>query len=490
MSESESIVSVIRSQLPFVMLLMRDGVDINFIYVVVGFTVLIYLFNFLFSKIKIIFFNYIHKNKCTITFNEDSFNDYGTDTFKNLSVFLSEYFPETMNRCYTSHLQHIYCKVLGGINLSKCIITPSEYYSNDILLDKNIIDKLCKKGYIFDKNVNIGNLSCYKININYSKVKNTVKLKNKDTEKTSNGVELTCKNSEVLRDFLYIVNNFRHFEERNTEKFKLCYKRECINESKWRTKTAPVSINKTFDNIYLSKQNYDLIKKSIDTWLNSRKIYKKRGIPYKKGFLFTGSPGCGKTSAIYAIASYTKKNIHALDLKNMTNNDLFNISTQLSNCVVLIEDADSFKVLHSRENKKNLILDSHEDDKYKKENSTYLERLTLESVLSFLDGNTGLDRCIVIITTNHPEMLDSAIVRSGRIDHHVFFDKCGLYEFKNIMKSYFSDHPNYNSNLNKMYPGFIFKDNYYSTSYLINTVILPNENNPVKVLQILSENNQ
>jgi ATP-dependent 26S proteasome regulatory subunit len=64
-----------------------------------------------------------------------------------------------------------------------------------------------------------------------------------------------------------------------------------------------------------------LIKDDIQLFLQSEDWYKCRGIPYKRGYLFHGSPGTGKTSMIKAISTYCKRHMHYLDLSNVRDNN-------------------------------------------------------------------------------------------------------------------------------------------------------------------------
>ena len=47
---------------------------------------------------------------------------------------------------------------------------------------------------------------------------------------------------------------------------------------------------------------------------------------------------------------------------------------------------------------------------------------TIDSLLEIFDGYNYLPGAIVIITTNHIDAIDPAIIRPGRMDHKFFFD--------------------------------------------------------------------
>ena len=52
------------------------------------------------------------------------------------------------------------------------------------------------------------------------------------------------------------------------------------------------------------------------------------------------------------------------------------------------------------------------------------DEITLSYLLNLFDGVLETPGRILIITTNHPEKLDAALKRAGRLDLHLHFDKC------------------------------------------------------------------
>ena len=60
--------------------------------------------------------------------------------------------------------------------------------------------------------------------------------------------------------------------------------------------------------------------------------------------------------------------------------------------------------------------------------------MTLDVFLEMLDGYNYLNNCIVILSSNHPELIDPAVVRPGRVDHVIEFALADEYQFRNIFK--------------------------------------------------------
>ena len=66
-------------------------------------------------------------------------------------------------------------------------------------------------------------------------------------------------------------------------------------------------------------QKEDLLKK-IQSFMDSEKIYKDNGIPYRKGFLLTGPRGTGKTSFAFSLAEYFHMECVSVDLSYFDTN--------------------------------------------------------------------------------------------------------------------------------------------------------------------------
>ena len=72
-------------------------------------------------------------------------------------------------------------------------------------------------------------------------------------------------------------------------------------------------------------------------------MYSNRGIPYRRGYLFHGGPGVGKTSLSFALAGLFGLEIYCLSLSEitLTEEDLIMLFTALpQRCIVLLEDID------------------------------------------------------------------------------------------------------------------------------------------------------
>ena len=67
------------------------------------------------------------------------------------------------------------------------------------------------------------------------------------------------------------------------------------------------------------------------------------------------------------------------------------------------------------------------------QSSDPVDKLNLSGILNVLDGVVETPGRIVIMTTNHPELLDPALIRPGRIDRHI---EMGFMELDDIVNMF------------------------------------------------------
>lgn len=71
-----------------------------------------------------------------------------------------------------------------------------------------------------------------------------------------------------------------------------------------------------FKSVVLDDQIAEKIKHDMIEFLGTSKWYYDRGIPYRRGYLLYGPPGCGKTSFITALAAAIEHDIAILNLSD------------------------------------------------------------------------------------------------------------------------------------------------------------------------------
>lgn len=231
---------------------------------------------------------------------------------------------------------------------------------------------------------------------------------------------------DILEEFCQHCIN-RYYENLNNTIWKqLIY----INKNtKWDSKES--NNYRKLDTIILQNNIKSEIKNDIELFINSEEWYNHRDIPYTRGYLFYGPPGTGKTSMIKALSLYTNRHIHFLFLSQINNDiELLELlkNIKYKETILVIEDIDAMINIVKSRNIKQI-----DDD-----NNINNNGITLSGLLNALDGVFNNAGRIMIMTTNHPDMLDSALLRPGRCDIKFLFNNCNREQIKELYEVFFN----------------------------------------------------
>mmetsp|Transcript_17516 Transcript_17516/g.33236 ORF Transcript_17516/g.33236 Transcript_17516/m.33236 type:complete len:434 (-) Transcript_17516:244-1545(-) len=164
----------------------------------------------------------------------------------------------------------------------------------------------------------------------------------------------------------------------------------------------------------LNKQIQEL-REAIVRPITHAELFKKIGIKPPKGVLMYGPPGTGKTLLARACAAKTKAcflKIAATQLVQMfigdgakLVRDAFALAKEKAPAIIFIDEIDAIGTKR---------FDSD------KSGDREVQRTMLE-LLNQLDGFSSDNRIKVIAATNRPDILDPALLRSGRLDRKIEF---------------------------------------------------------------------
>src|SRR5215467_3199541 len=159
------------------------------------------------------------------------------------------------------------------------------------------------------------------------------------------------------------------------------------------------------DELILPSKTLQLLERNVSGFIKQRSQLKKLGMPVKKGLLFYGPPGIGKTYTIHHLASQlpdhttlliTSEQVALLD-------HYFQLARFLQPSMVVIEDVDL--IARARESMNGPC-----------------EESLLNKLLNEMDGLREDAEVIFVLTTNRPQQLEAAISsRPGRVDQAIEF---------------------------------------------------------------------
>ncbi|XP_004842698.1 paraplegin isoform X2 [Heterocephalus glaber] len=196
------------------------------------------------------------------------------------------------------------------------------------------------------------------------------------------------------------------------------------------------------------------VREFVD-YLKSPERFLQLGAKVPKGALLLGPPGCGKTLLAKAVATEAQVPFLAMagpefvevvgGLGAARVRSLFKEARARAPCIVYIDEIDA--VGKKRSTSKSGFSNTEEEQ-------------TLNQLLVEMDGMGTTDHVIVLASTNRADILDSALMRPGRLDRHVFIDLPTLQERREIFEQHLKglkltqESRFYSQRLAELTPGF------------------------------------
>jgi mitochondrial chaperone BCS1 len=176
------------------------------------------------------------------------------------------------------------------------------------------------------------------------------------------------------------------------------------------------------DSVVLQPGEKEHLVEDVKSFRASKQRYARLGIPYHRGYLLYGPPGTGKTSLVSALAAHFGLSIYVMNLADFTDRSLMNaVNLVPANSVLLFEDIDCAKSGKARDTTNSGANNGTQTQTEK--GAAAANGVTLSGLLNVLDGFYAPANVLFVMTTNHVEVLDEALLRPGRIDYRLYLGK-------------------------------------------------------------------
>ncbi|XP_022896487.1 AAA-ATPase At2g46620-like [Olea europaea var. sylvestris] len=214
----------------------------------------------------------------------------------------------------------------------------------------------------------------------------------------------------ILKPYLQHIHTVSDDIVQRRKDLKLHINTDCT----WRS--LPFEHPANFESIALDPDLKTKVKSDLESFIKSKQYYQKLGRAWKRSYLLYGPSGTGKSSFVAAMANFLSYDVYNVNLSQVSDDSHLNmlLLQTTSKSLIVVEDLD----------------------RYVAEKST---TITLSGLMNFMDGLLGSSFCdgrIMVFTMNSKEGIDSALLRPGRIDFHIYFPLCDFNSFKSLAGSY------------------------------------------------------
>lgn len=285
-------------------------------------------------------------------------------------------------------------------------------------------------------------------------------------EPTTHDVRFSSTSQKALDFFVNILkkeqllsenlNPFKPSEQKQIVERKIEIYEYCpINSVKF---MAYPNTKRSFDSLFFTQKDklLRMVQKFADGTLYPKHVH----VDNKLGILLYGPPGTGKSAFVIALANYLQKHIIIVDMtKIITCNDFNNLMKMGKDHILLFEEMDCILGVLKKRDSSEPTLQSKIDEDYntlmtlfintddpieKKQIREKLDvhkhnkanALQLGYVLQRLDGIFNETGRVIIGCTNHPELIDPALLRPGRFGIKIELGLCTKQMITDIITYY------------------------------------------------------
>ncbi|WP_255195740.1 CDC48 family AAA ATPase [Halorarius litoreus] len=168
----------------------------------------------------------------------------------------------------------------------------------------------------------------------------------------------------------------------------------------------------TWDDVGGLDDTKERLRETIQWPLDYPEVFEQMDLEAAKGVLMYGPPGTGKTLLAKAVANEAESNFISIKGPELLNKyvgesekgvrEVFEKARSNAPTVIFFDEIDSIAGQRGRN-----MSDSGVGER------------VVSQLLTELDGLEELEDVVVVATTNRPDLIDSALLRPGRLDRHV-----------------------------------------------------------------------
>lgn len=176
----------------------------------------------------------------------------------------------------------------------------------------------------------------------------------------------------------------------------------------------------------------DTVKLDVIDALNDKERYAEYGLTIPNGMLLYGPPGCGKTFFAEKMAEEIGFNFYQIKPSDIQSKW---VNASQENIKNLFDEA--------RENAPSIIFIDELDALVPNRDNSNINHMNTSAVNEFLAqmNNCGDEGIFIVAATNRPHAIDPAVLRSGRLDKHIYLPPPDLEAREKMFRIYLEKRP-------------------------------------------------
>ncbi|MGZ0746457.1 CDC48 family AAA ATPase [Haloparvum sp. AD34] len=168
----------------------------------------------------------------------------------------------------------------------------------------------------------------------------------------------------------------------------------------------------TWEDVGGLEETKERLRETIQWPLDYPEVFEELDMEAAKGVLMYGPPGTGKTLLAKAVANESESNFISIKGPELLNKyvgesekgvrEIFEKARSNAPTVVFFDEIDAIAT-----------------ERGQNTGDSGVSERVVSQLLTELDGLESLEDVVVIATTNRPDLIDSALLRPGRLDRHI-----------------------------------------------------------------------